>query len=213
MTTLILVRHGQSLANLEKIYAGHSDFDLSPTGYQQAEKTAEYIVANYEIDKIYASDLKRAYNTAKKVADKLNMEIITDTNLREIFAGEWEGTPFDVLVDKYKDNYNTWLNDVGNSICTGGESVRDLAERISKTLTQIALDNDGKTVLVAFHATPIRAMQCLWSGKTLDQMKDVPWVSNASVTVAEFDGEKFDLKLIGEDSHLSDIKTQLPSNC
>ncbi len=213
MTTLILVRHGQSMANLEKIYAGHTDYDLSPTGHAQTEKTAEYILENYKVDKIYSSDLKRAYNTAKKVADKIGMEIITDKNLREIYAGNWEDVPFDELVQKYSDDYSVWLDDIGNSVCTGGESVKQLAERILKKLTEIATENDGKTVLVTFHATPIRTMQCLWSGKTLDEMKDVPWVSNASVTVVEYKDSSFELKLIGEDSHLSGMQTELPSNC
>lgn len=213
MTTLILVRHGQSMANLEKIYAGHTDYDLSPTGHAQTEKTAEYILENYKVDKIYSSDLKRAYNTAKKVADKIGMEIITDKNLREIYAGNWEDVPFDELVQKYSDDYSVWLDDIGNSVCTGGESVKQLAERILKKLTEIATENDGKTVLVTFHATPIRTMQCLWSGKTLDEMKDVPWVSNASVTVVEYKDSNFELKLIGEDSHLSGMQTELPSNC
>ena len=213
MTTLILVRHGQSLANLKKIYAGHTDYDLSPLGHKQTEKTAEYILENYKIDKIYSSDLKRAYNTAKKVADKICMEIITDENLREIYAGEWENVPFDELEEKFEKDYSTWLDDVGNAKCTGGETVKHMAERILKRLTQIAEENDEKTVLVTFHATPIRAMQCLWSGKTFEEMKDVPWSSNASVTVAEFENGQFTLSLMGEDKHLSDIKSELPANC
>lgn len=213
MTTLILVRHGQSLANLEEVYAGHSDFDLSPKGHKQAETTAEYIINNYTVDKIYSSDLKRAYSTAKKVADKLGIDIITDENLREIYAGEWESTPFNVLTKKYRDDYSVWLNDIGNSTCTGGESVKHLAKRILDALTKIASENDGKTVLVAFHATPIRAMQCLWQGKTLDEMKDISWVSNASVSVAEYENGGFKLLSVGEDAHLSTLKTELPSNC
>ena len=213
MTTLILVRHGQSMANLEEVYAGHSDFDLSPKGHKQAETTAGYIINNYKIDKIYSSDLTRAYNTAKKVADSLDLDIITDENLREIYAGKWESTPFNVLVEKYHEEYSVWLNDIGNSACTDGESVKHLSERILAALTKIARENDGKTVLVAFHATPIRAMQCLWQGKTLDEMKDIPWVSNASVSVAEYKNSEFKLLSVGEDAHLSGIKTELPANC
>mgnify|MGYP002513616370 CR=1 FL=1 len=54
MTTLIIVRHGQSIANLEDKFAGQKyNPSLSPLGHEQAERTAEYIVSNYNVDKIY----------------------------------------------------------------------------------------------------------------------------------------------------------------
>ena len=59
MTTLILVRHGQSVANLERIFAGHTDIPLTELGLLQAERTAAYL-EEYPIDCIYSSDLLRA---------------------------------------------------------------------------------------------------------------------------------------------------------
>ena len=58
-----LVRHGQSLGNLNRIYLGHTDVDLSELGYKQAEITAEHL-RGVHFDSIYSSDLKRAHNTA-----------------------------------------------------------------------------------------------------------------------------------------------------
>ena len=63
MTTLILVRHGQSESNLKHIFCGQTDVKLTEKGHAQAKKTAEYIIKNYKIDKIYSSDLQRAYDT------------------------------------------------------------------------------------------------------------------------------------------------------
>lgn len=212
MTRIILIRHGQSIANLERVYAGHTDIDLSELGKVQAQKTAEYVADKYKIDKIYASDLKRAYNTAKPISDSLKIEIIPDERLREIFAGEWEGLKFDYLMEEYKDEYGVWKNDIGNARCTGGESVKELAERILAKITEIAKENDGKTVVIATHATPIRSMQCLWQGMSFDDMKDVAWVSNASVTEAIYENGEFSIVLAGYDEHLKDLVSELPAN-
>ena len=60
MTKLVIIRHGHSIANMVRSFAGHTDADLSPVGEEQVKKTAQYIAENYNVDKIYASDLKRA---------------------------------------------------------------------------------------------------------------------------------------------------------
>ena len=210
MTTLIFVRHGQSEANVNNIYAGFLDAELTELGKEQAERTAEYIVKNYKIDKIYSSDLKRAYSTAMAVANKIGLEIITDKRLREINGGNWEGKLFDSL--RGTKEYELWLSDIGNSACVGGESVKQLQERIVCEIEKIISENNGKTVLIATHATPIRVMQCAFSGAALDEMKNIPWVSNASVTVVCAEDGRYDFKLISYDKHLGDMKTVLPSN-
>lgn len=212
MVKIILERHGQSEANLIGVFGGHTDFDLTPTGYEQAKKSGEYILENFKVDIIYSSDLKRAVSTAKFVADKLGKEIITNQNLREVFAGKWDGETFDIIEKNYSEDWKIWRNDVGNSRCTDGESVRELAERFLKALTEIAEKNEGKTVLVTTHATPIRATQCLLKKLPLDEMKNVPWGSNASLTVLEYNNGKWELIEASYDEHLNDLKTKLPAN-
>ena len=210
MTKFILVRHGQSEANKKGLFAGHSDFPLSELGLLQAEKTAEYILENHKIDIIYSSDLKRAYSTALPVSKRTGIEIIPDTRLREIYAGEWEGMKFEDIAEKFPEDRTLWKNDIANSRPTDGESVREIASRILARLTEIGEEYDGKTVLVTFHATPIRSMQALWQTGSIDAMKDIDWVPNASVTVAEYENGRFSLKAIGENAHLSDLNTNLP---
>ena len=60
-----MVRHGESEANRNEIFAGHFNADLEDKGLLQAQKTAEYIKENYKVDKVYSSDLKRAFKTGK----------------------------------------------------------------------------------------------------------------------------------------------------
>lgn len=212
MTTLILIRHGESEANRHGIFAGQIDPDLQMRGQKQAELTARYISSHYNVDKIYSSDLQRAYKTAKPLADILGIEVVKDKNLREICAGDWEGVAFDALSVKHPKDFDVWLNDIGRARCTGGESVQELADRVFDALGSIARKNSGKTVAVALHATPIRAFQSLIQFGSLDKMQQIPWVSNASVTVAEYDSGTWTLGDVSIDAHLAELKTSLPDN-
>lgn len=214
MTTFLMIRHGESEANRGRVFAGHMDAALQDRGLEQAKRTAEYIVRTYCVDAVYASDLRRAYDTGKCVAELLGLPVIADRDLREIDAGEWEGVKFDELVKRFPEDYGVWLHDIGHARCTGGESVAHLGERVRGALLRMAAENDGKTVVVATHATPIRVMQCLVQARELARMKDIPWVSNASVSVLTYDQKtgEWAFSLVSEDAHLGDMRTTFAKN-
>lgn len=212
MTTLILIRHGESEANRNSVFAGHIDPDLQNRGMLQAMVTAEYITENYKVDKIYSSDLKRAYRTALCLAEKIGAEVATDENLREIYAGQWEGKKFSDIETLYPKEYDVWKKHIGRCVCTGGESVEHLGKRVMSALTSIAKENEGKTVAIATHATPIRAAQSIIQCGSVDEMENILWVPNASVTVLEYNNNEWRVVSVSIDKHLEKIKTILPSN-
>ncbi len=209
MTNLIFVRHGESLANKEDVCIGHTDLDLSEKGRVQAQLTAEYIISNFEVDKIYSSDLKRAYNTAKAVADKLSISVMADQNLRELYFGEWENRKISDLVDN-EEEFKVWRNDISKTKCPGGETVAHMYDRILSAVEKIAKENDGKTVLIVSHGTPIRAMECVCMGKDIEYMKNISWVANASVSTATYEDGIFNIIEFSQDSHMGELVTNLP---
>ena len=210
MTTVILIRHGQSEANLDGVFAGQINPALTEKGLKQAELTAKYIADNYNIDKIYSSDLKRAYQTAQALSKIIDKDITASENLREIYAGKWEGVDFLKLKELYKEDFSIWLSDLGRAVCTGGEAVKEMGNRVVSELTSIAQKNDGKTVAVALHATPIRATQCFVETGSFDEMQNIPWVSNASVSIFTYENKMWKIVSISEDAHLGSLKTELP---
>lgn len=212
MTKLILVRHGLSEANVEHVFAGHSDADLTEQGHEQAKNTANYIAKHYNPDKIYSSDLKRAYKTAYHIADKLNMSIVTDKLLREIYAGEWEVKSYDYIIEHFGEEYGIWKKDIGNAHPNGGESVQELGKRVTVELEKIASENDGKTVVIVTHATPIRVSECIWKGYPFSKMKDIPWVSNASITEVIYSNGVFRFEGIGIDDFQKELRSVLGAN-
>jgi len=159
VTTILFIRHGQSVSNLQGIFTGHLDLALTELGQYQARTTAQYITENFKVDKVYASDLTRAYDTGDAVARLLGLSVQTDRRLREIYAGTWEGRTFDELTENFP-NYAVFRNDIGACVTDGGESVAQLSKRVLEAVTEIAAENEGKTIVIATHATPIRAVQC-----------------------------------------------------
>ena len=131
--------------------------------------------------------------------------------LREIFAGEWQGVSFDELQTRYSDSYRVWLNNIGKAQPTNGESVGALSDRIWNAVREIVRKEEGKTIVIVTHATPIRTLMCRTKGMELEQMKQIPWVSNASLSVICMDDD-WALSQESFDLHLAEMKTQFPAN-
>lgn len=212
MTTIIALRHGESMANEINAFAGHLDIDLTLKGYEQAKRAGIYLKENFNISKIYASPLKRAFNTGYECAKILNKEIIKDDNLKEINAGSWEGLTFSELDEKFTDDFYMWKHDIGNSAPTGGESVKSLYERAILEFNKIAKENPSKEVLIATHATPIRAMITYIKKGDYKKMNEIPWPTNASVSIFTYDDGKWDIKDVSINSYLGDIATKVSLN-
>ena len=209
MTTFIFVRHGQSRANLERIFAGHTDTPLTDLGHKQAQNTARFL-EQYPIEKIYSSDLLRSMQTAEPTARHFGLPVIPDCEMREIYAGEWEGKLYEDLMKEYHEEYETWIKNCGCAHPNGGESVAELGERIYSECDRLLAENQGKCVAVFSHATPIRLLSARFQNVPVEQLFQVPFAPNASVTVVEYDEEgNFTLKLSGYDGHQGELSTSL----
>lgn len=195
-TTIILIRHGESLANAAGIYLGHTDWDLSERGKAQAEVVADYL-ADRKIDRIFSSDLIRAYNTALPHARRHGLEVEKRVALREIFLGEWEGRPVAELEQMYPEEFGIgWRLCFGTCRVPGGESVQEVARRICTELCRIAEECPGETVLVASHAAAIRATWGAITGTAPEDIAEhIPFPRNASITTVVYeDGALFPIE-------------------
>jgi broad specificity phosphatase PhoE len=95
---------------------------------------------------------------------------------------------------------------------THGESVAELSKRIWSTVQKIVCEEEGKTVVIATHATPIRVLQARIENRVLDEYKNVPWTSNASLTEVTVEKEEWRLIKVGVDEYLSTARTSFPAN-
>ena len=208
MTTLLVIRHGQSVANLEDKFAGFSDFDLTDLGRKQAELAAAYIKEHYKVDAVYASDLLRAYNTALPTARAFGLEINKSEALREVYAGRWEGMKYADINKAEGEIFSKWFRDYVNAYCPEGESVTDVCRRVWPEAKRIVETHEGETVVIASHANPVWAIRELTQKEgAVRTNNELP--PNASISVIGYEnGEFFDLHP-NITEHLGDLVTSL----
>lgn len=145
---LILIRHAQSKGNEANIVQGQTDEGLSSLGKGQAKELSEYFKPG-DITAIYSSDLGRALQTAMLTAEKLNLEIKTDTDLREAHFGIWEGLTYLEVKEKYKKEYSDWHQNYYIRP-PWFESFESHQQRIKRALEKILLENSYDSKIVVF---------------------------------------------------------------
>jgi broad specificity phosphatase PhoE len=149
VTTLLLARHGETDWNLERRVQGHSDRALNETGLAQAQALAAEL-AGERLDAVYASDLARALDTARAVAEPRGLEVIPVPELRERDFGTWEGLRDDEILARFPQAHTGPWGDA--------ETHEELAERTLSALRRIAERHRDGRVLVVSHGGPLRAV-------------------------------------------------------
>ena len=92
---LLIIRHGESEADILKVHEGRADFELTGRGHRQAEAMGRYVSQNYH------STLKRAVQTAHHLASQTGAPLISDERLMEFNNGLLAGLKHSVVVEKY----------------------------------------------------------------------------------------------------------------
>ena len=101
MKTILLIRHGESEADILKVHEGRADFPLTEKGRQQAAAMAEWVVSHYSIDMIFASTLRRATETARFLSEVSGVPVISSEDLMEFDNGLLAGLPFEEAAKQY----------------------------------------------------------------------------------------------------------------
>lgn len=212
MVTFIVIRHGYSLGNKEKRFTGQMDVPLDAVGYAQAQDTAAYILQNYKIDRVYSSDLCRAYDTVKPIADALGLDVIARKDLREVDVGNWQWKRIDALEKEFPESFASYRENPGLFSFDGGESYAGAMERARLAFVQMAEESEGKTVVVGTHGGIIRALRAAWEKIPLNRFKEIPPIPNSSITIAEYEDGVTKLVEIGCTKHLADKTTEFGAN-
>ncbi len=98
---LLIIRHGESEADILNVHEGRADFELTERGHRQADAMSQYVSQNYQIAKIYHSTLKRAVQTAEHLAFQTHAPMIPDEHLMEFNNGLIAGLKYSVADEKY----------------------------------------------------------------------------------------------------------------
>ncbi len=159
MLKLILVRHAESEWNPIGRYQGLLDPDLTERGTKQAKALAEELKKT-KIDVVFTSPLKRTLKTAKEIASALNVPLIEERRIIEIDHGKWSGLLVEEVKKKYPEEFETWIKEPHKIKFEGGESLRDVYERVGSFIEYLKENYKGKTVVAVSHTVPIRCIYC-----------------------------------------------------
>ncbi len=147
---LTLVRHGETSANLEGVWHGSTDTPLTERGLRQAELVAEHLSTRTPTAAVlYASDLRRAHDTARAIERATGLPLRLDPTLREYHLGRWEGKSYQELHQEHR----LWHHMKADPDFAphGGESPRQVTDRFTNALRRIAAEHPGERVIVVSH--------------------------------------------------------------
>ncbi len=188
MTEIYLIRHGVTDNNINGVFQGLTDAELNEQGLKQAECLGERF-RNVAVDKIYSSPLKRAVQTAQGANLHKQLPIIPCKGVIEVNGGDMEGKTMEENMRLYADVIDNMRNAPSKFKAPNGESMLEVYDRVSKAMTELARENDGKTIVVVSHGCAIRTFMHYVTGKPADQMGKGS-VQNASLSKFLYDSEK-----------------------
>ena len=152
MTTLILVRHGQTDSNIRNLLHGQSDVPLTPLGVAQAHAAAARLGQERDIVAIYTSPLERARHTAEIIGGVVGLTPIPHPGLMEVHFGDVEGLTWEEAIIRFPHLHIPGDEDgSADLLWPNGESRYGFRDRIQRALTEILSLHAGQKIVVATH--------------------------------------------------------------
>lgn len=201
VTRVYLVRHCQTLGNLQGIFQGGIDTEPSERGLQQLELLALRF-RNIKIDAIYSSPQGRAMTTAGYINKYHSLALQPEEGIREISVGDIDGRPWDEVPPLYPEAATAWNLDPANFVSPGGETMRAVFERVSETYERIAAGNKGRTVVLVSHGCALRNLLCHCFGKSIEELDSVDFGTNTAVSLIEWEDGRSRVIFSNDVSHL-----------
>jgi len=199
-TTLLLVRHAQTMSNVNGRYMGWIDEDLSDEGVRQAERLSERL-NDRPISAVFSSPLRRALRTAELIALPHNLPVQEMQELGEIRMGQWEGLYAADIQTRFPELWKTWRADPSTIQMPGGESLSEVKERAIHAFERILLRNQGQQVVAVTHDVVARILvaHCLNVSTSIYRRLEV---ANASLTLIESAKPTYRLRFLNDTAHL-----------
>lgn len=199
-TRLIVVRHGETAWNVDTRVQGQLDIGLNATGERQAQQLGEAL-ADETVAAVYASDLSRAWNTARAVAGPLGIEVIAEPRLRERAFGHFEGRTFADIEANSPDEARRWRTRDPEFAPEGGESLVVFRQRVTAVAADLAARHTGTQVVLVAHGGVMDVLYRAATGQELQAPRT--WhLGNAAINRLLWTPQGFSLVGWGDIAHL-----------
>ena len=200
MVKIILVRHGETDWNRDQVFRGRIDVALNEVGLRQARVLQESL-HDSELDGIYSSPLKRAFETASIVGENRNVAVTVEEGLIDIDFGKWQGLSHQKVKEEYKNLYETWLTQPQLVTFPDGETLKEVRRRSMGVLEMVVKNNPGKTLAFVSHRVVLKVLLCTMLGLELSHFW---YIRQDTCAINRFelkDGNYF-LTLLNDTCHL-----------
>lgn len=215
ITTIYLVRHGETEGNGAHRYKGSIDLPLSEKGIQQVKRSAGLIRGCIEkmssskyltylkdihssseadssaiqtssrLEAVYCSNLSRAVRSAEIIAEPYGLQPVETPDFRERNFGMWEGMTFKEIKEKCPEEFASWADNPLKYSPSGGESTIEVKNRIIPPLNRILSDHKGENIAVVAHGGVNRIILCHFLGIPLENIFRIEQ-DYAAVNIIEF---------------------------
>lgn len=198
---IYLVRHGETEWNREEIFRGRKDISLNENGKKQAEETGNYLKRK-KIKTIFTSPLVRSKQTAEIIGERIGAPIITIQELIDMDFGIWEGLSLTEVMERFPQEFEIWKSAPMRWKIEGAETLMDIRKRVSRGLRRLPSETNMVIVthrvvckIIALFFLKI-SNACFWNIK----------FDPASVSIFEFDGDRYVAHCINDTCHLRNVE-------
>jgi broad specificity phosphatase PhoE len=206
MTSIYLVRHGQTAWNKEEIFRGRTDVPLDETGMKQAELAGQYF-KGIKIHGIYSSPLARAWETAQKIAHFHDLKVQPLQGILDMSFGKWEGQSHQDIQKNDKEAYRMWKEEPHLARLPGGESLDDVRVRAMVALEEVIRNHSGKTLVLVSHRVVNKVLICGILGLDNSHFWQITQDTTA-INLIQYRNGKYILSLMNETCHLKTMKEE-----
>lgn len=154
MTSLILIRHGETDWNVSGRYQGQADPSLNQRGIEQSRQLAKEL-SSIGLDVLYTSPLQRAVQTAQIIADKLHIPVHHEPRLKEIHQGDWQTRLRSEIESLYPRMFKRWETEPWEVTPPQGEHLSQVQTRVYAAIDDILTRHPGERIGIVAHRIPI----------------------------------------------------------
>lgn len=203
MTSIYLVRHGQTAWNKEEIFRGRTDIPLDETGLKQAELAGEYFKAMV-IQGVYSSPLSRAWQTAEPIALFQNLKAQPIEGIIDMSFGNWEGHALQEIERIDPETYRQWREEPHLAKLPGGESLDDVRFRAMAALEKVIEKHPGETLVLVSHRVVNKVLICGILGIDNSHFWQIAQ-DTAAINLIQYKKGRYILSLMNETCHLKSL--------
>jgi probable phosphoglycerate mutase len=205
MTTVVLVRHGQTALNQGNRIRGRLDPPLDETGIVQARRVSKTVAGRWPITAVYTSPLRRALGTAQAIASRQGLAAIPFDGLLDLDFGNWHGLSFEQTREQYPRLHEAWQTSPYSVRFPAGECLDDVRERAVRGIADVVARHGDEAVVMVGHTVVNRVIVCA----ILNVSDEAFWrfaQDTCAINVFEVSASgEMRLTLLNDTSHLAGI--------